>query len=123
MNNKNMSIELNEKYIKDLTILKLKRNYGFIEREEFRNELINLGINNGISDYAEMLTFIAFNVIVDRIEEMQGDDKVKLLFNEIVEVPYEEDPDAGHRWYHCLRNHRKWAFSTTDYRANPTLLP
>ena len=83
MNNKNMSIELNEKYIKDLTILKLKRNYGFIEREEFRNELINLGINNGISDYAEMLTFIAFNVIVDRIEEMQGDDKVKLLFNEI----------------------------------------
>ncbi|MDU2291596.1 MAG: hypothetical protein E7D69_16200, partial [Clostridium celatum] len=27
----------------------------------------------------------------DRIEEMQGDDKVKLLFNEIVEVPYEED--------------------------------
>lgn len=91
MNNKNISIELNEKYIKDLTILKLKRNYGFIEREEFRNELINLGINNGISDYAEMLTFIAFNVIVDRIEEMQGDDKVKLLFNEIVEVPYEED--------------------------------
>ena len=91
MNNKNISIELNEKYIKDLTILKLKRNYGVIEREEFRNELINLGINNGISDYAEMLTFIAFNVIVDRIEEMQGDDKVKLLFNEIVEVPYEED--------------------------------
>ena len=63
MNNKNMSIELNEKYIKDLTILKLKRNYGVIEREEFRSELINLGINNGISDYAEMLTFIAFTRI------------------------------------------------------------
>lgn len=91
MNNKNVSIELNEKYIKDLTILKLKRNYGFIERKEFRNELINLGINHGISDYAEMLTFITFNVIVGRIEEIQSDDKAKILFNEIVEIPYEED--------------------------------
>ena len=36
MSNKNIEIELNEEYIKKLTILKLKRNYGFIEREEFK---------------------------------------------------------------------------------------
>lgn len=89
MNDKNKLIGLNDKYIKELTILKLKRNYGLIERKEFREALINLGINHGFSDYVEMLTFVAFNVIVDRIEDMQ--DEVKVLFNEVVEVPYKDD--------------------------------
>lgn len=90
MNNKNIEIGLNEEYIKKLTILKLKRNYGFIEREEFKNELIKLGLED-ISDYVEMLTFISFRVILERIEEIQSDNKVKILFNEVVEVPYKDD--------------------------------
>ena len=91
MSNKNILMGLNDKYVKELTILKLKRNYGLIERKEFRDGLINLGVNHGFSDYVEMLTFVTFNVIVDRIEEIQSDDKVKILFNEVVEVPYEDD--------------------------------
>ena len=67
MSNKNIEIGLNEEYIKKLTILKLKRNYGFIEREEFKNELIKLGLEE-ISDYVEMLTFISLRVILERIE-------------------------------------------------------
>lgn len=91
MSNKNTEIELNEEYIKKLTILKLKRNYGFIEREEFKKELSKLGSDGEISDYAEMLTFICFRVILERIEEIQIDNKVKVLFNEVVEVPYDDD--------------------------------
>lgn len=34
--------ELNEDFIKEMTILKLKKNYGFIEREEFKEEVITL---------------------------------------------------------------------------------
>lgn len=90
MSNKNIEIELNEEYIKKVTILKLKRNYGFIEREEFKNELINLELEE-VSDYVEMLTFISFRVILERIEEIQSDNKVKILFNEVVEVPYKDD--------------------------------
>ena len=78
MSNKNIEIGLNEEYIKNLTILKLKRNYGFIEREEFKNELIKLGLEE-ISDYVDMLTFISFRVILERIEEIQSDNKVKIF--------------------------------------------
>ena len=90
MNNKNMSIELNEKYIKDLTILKLKRNYGVIEREEFKEAIINLRLKYGFSDYVEMISFIAFKVILDRIEELESEN-VRALFNENVEVPDGDD--------------------------------
>ena len=48
--------ELNEDFIKEMTILKLKKNYGFIEREEFKEEVIALGIKYGFSDYAEFLS-------------------------------------------------------------------
>ena len=44
-----------------------------------------------ISDYVYMLTFISFRVILERIEEIQSDNKVKILFNEVVEVPYKDD--------------------------------
>lgn len=82
--------EVNEKYIKDLTILKLKRNYDFIEREEYKQELKALVESHGFSDYAELLSFTAFNVIFNRIEDMQ-DENVKVIFNEEVEVPDGED--------------------------------
>ena len=81
---------LNEEYIKRMTILKLEKNYGFISREEFKKELLTLGEKYRFSDYAEMLSFVAFNVIVNRTGEMQSDN-VRILFNETVEVPYEED--------------------------------
>ncbi len=34
--------ELNDDSIKEMTILKLKKSYGFIEREEFKEEVITL---------------------------------------------------------------------------------
>lgn len=65
--------ELNEEFVKEMTILKLEKNYGFIEREEFQEEAIALGLKYGFSDYAELLSFISFKVIVDRIDEMQSE--------------------------------------------------
>lgn len=91
MISKNIPVELNDEYIRNVTILKLKRNYGFIEREEFKKELTKLGVEQGISDYEEMLTFVSFKVILERIEKIQSDNNVKILFNEIVEVPYKDD--------------------------------
>lgn len=91
MSNKNISVELNDEYIRNVTILKLKRNYGFVEREEFKRELTKLGAEGEISDYEEMLTFLSFKVILERIEEIQSDNNVKILFNEIVEVPHKDD--------------------------------
>ena len=77
--------EVNEKYIKNLTILKLKRNYDFIEREEYKQELKALVESHEFSDYAELLSFTAFNVIFNRIEDMQ-DENVKVIFNEEVKA-------------------------------------
>ena len=82
--------ELNEDFIKEMTILKLKKNYSFIEREEFKEDVIALGIKYDFSDYAELLSFTAFKVIVNRIEEMQSEN-VRILFNETVEVPCGDD--------------------------------
>ena len=63
-----ISNELNEEFIKEMTILKLERNYGFIEGEEFKEAVIALGLKYGFSDYAELLSFTAFKVIVNRID-------------------------------------------------------
>ena len=82
--------ELSEEFVKEMTILKLEKNYGFIEREEFQEEVIALGLKYGFSDYAELLSFISFKVIVDRIDEMQSEN-VRILLNETVEVPYGDD--------------------------------
>lgn len=76
----------NEDFIKEMTILKLKKNYNFIEREKFQEELLSLGLKYGFSDYVELLSFTAFKVIANRIEEMKSENP-KILFNEIVEVP------------------------------------
>lgn len=85
-----ISNELNEEFIKEMTILKLEKNYGFIEGEEFKEAVIALGLKYGFSDYAELLSFTAFKVIVNRIEEMQNEN-VRILFNETVEVPDGDD--------------------------------
>ena len=60
--------ELNEEFIKEMTILKLEKNYGFVEGEEFKEAVIALGLKYGFSDYAELLSFTDFKVIVNRIE-------------------------------------------------------
>lgn len=77
--------ELNESYIKEMIILKLKRNYELIERDEFKRELKELVKANGYSDYVELLSFRTINAIINRIEEMKNEN-VKILFNEEVEI-------------------------------------
>ena len=82
--------KLNEEFIKEMTILKLKKHYEFIEREEFKEAVIALGLKYGFSDYAELLSFTAFKTIVNRIEDMESEN-VRALFNENVEVPDGDD--------------------------------
>lgn len=79
--------QLYEDYIKDFTILKLKKHYGIIDKEEFRETLIDLTIMYSFTDFSDSLTFISFNAVLDRIEDMKIYESVKLLFNEIVKVP------------------------------------
>lgn len=80
----------NEEFVKEMTILNLKKNYSFIEREKFKEELLSLGLKYGFSDYVELMSFTAFKVIVNRIEEMKSENP-KVLFNEVVEVPDGDD--------------------------------
>lgn len=82
--------EFNQEFIKEMTILKLKKNYGFIEREEFREKIIALGLKYSFSDYVELLSLISFKEIVDRIEQMTSEN-IRVLFNEVVEIPDEDD--------------------------------
>ena len=82
--------EFNQAFIKEMTILKLKKHYEFIEREEFREKIIALGLKYSFSDYVELLSLISFKLIVDRIEQMTSEN-VRVLFNEVVEVPDEDD--------------------------------
>ena len=63
--------ELSEEFVKEMTILKLEKNYGFIEREEFQEEVIALGLKYGFSDYAELLSFISFKLYNKIIEKMK----------------------------------------------------
>ena len=42
MGNNNLTLQENEKFIKDLTILKLKKNFGFIKSDEYEEELIDI---------------------------------------------------------------------------------
>ena len=76
MNNNFLASKLDSEYIKDLTILKLKKNYKVIGDEEYKNMLLDLTMLNGYSDFTEMLSMTAFEMIIDRI------------FNEKVEVLY-----------------------------------
>ena len=73
MNNKNLFMQLDDKYIKELIILKLKKYYEFVKGEEYKNSFINLTITYWYSDFIEMLS---------RIE--QG--KVRILFNEEIKI-------------------------------------
>ena len=90
MENNYIANKLNEELVREMTILKLKKHYEFIEREEFKEAIINLRLKYGFSDYAELLSFTAFKVIVNRIDEMQNEN-VRILFNETVEVPDGDD--------------------------------
>ena len=90
MENNYIANKLNEELVREMTILKLERNYGFIEGEEFKEAIINLRLKYGFSDYAELLSFTAFKVILDRIEELESEN-VRALFNENVEVPDGDD--------------------------------
>lgn len=88
MNNNFLASKLDSEYIKDLTILKLKKNYKVIEDEEYKNMLLDLTMLNGYSDFTEMLSMTAFEMIIDRIENMESNEEVKIIFNEKVEVLY-----------------------------------
>lgn len=88
MNNNFLVSKLDSDYIKDLTILKLKKNYKLIKDEEYRNMLLDLTMLNGYSDFSEILSRTAFEIIIDRIENMESNEEVKILFNEKVEVLY-----------------------------------
>ena len=90
MENNYIANKLNEELVREMTILKLKKHYEFIEREEFKEAIINLRLKYGFSDYIEMISFIAFKVILDRIEELESEN-VRALFNENVEVPDGDD--------------------------------
>ena len=90
MENNYIANKLNEELVREMTILKLKKHYEFIEREEFKEAIINLRLKYGFSDYVEMISFIAFKVILDRIEELESEN-VRALFNENVEVPDGDD--------------------------------
>ena len=68
MNNNFLASKLDSEYIKDLTILKLKKNYKVIGDEEYKNMLLDLTMLNGYSDFTEMLSMTAFEMIIDRIE-------------------------------------------------------
>ena len=82
MENNYIANKLNEELVREMTILKLKKHYEFIEREEFKEAIINLRLKYGFSDYVEMISFIAFKVILDRIEELESEN---------VEVPDGDD--------------------------------
>ncbi|WP_196000446.1 hypothetical protein [Clostridium sp. 1001271B_151109_B4] len=88
MNSNFLSSKLDSEYIKALTILKLKKNYKVIEDEEYKSMLLDLTITNGYSDFTEILSMTAFEIIIDRIENMESKEEVKILFNEKVEVLY-----------------------------------
>ena len=88
MNNNFLASKLDSEYIKDLTILKLKKNYKVIGDEEYKNMLLDLTMLNGYSDFTEMLSMTAFEMIIDRIENMESNEEVKIIFNEKVEVLY-----------------------------------
>lgn len=90
MENNYIANKLNEELVREMTILKLKKHYEFIEREEFKEAIINLRLKYGFSDYAELLSFTAFKVILDRIEELESEN-VRALFNETVEIPDGDD--------------------------------
>ena len=86
MNNKNLFMQLDDKYIKELIILKLKRYYEFVKGEEYKNSFINLTITYGYSDFIEMLSRIALEKVVERISEISEQGKVRILFNEEVKI-------------------------------------
>ena len=72
MNNKNLFMQLDDKYIKELIILKLKKYYEFVKGEEYKNSFINLTI--------------ALEKVVERIREISEQGKVRILFNEEVKI-------------------------------------
>ena len=86
MNNKNLFMKLDDKYIKELIILKLKRYYEFVKGEEYKNSFINLTITYGYSDFIEMLSRIALEKVVEGISEISEQGKVRVLFNEEVKI-------------------------------------
>ena len=79
MNNNFLASKLDSEYIKDLTILKLKKNYKVIGDEEYKNMLLDLTMLNGYSDFTEMLSMTAFEMIIDRIENMESNEESQLL--------------------------------------------
>ena len=87
MVNNNLNLRENEKIVKDLTVLKLKKNFGFIKNDEYEEELIDLTTDYELTDFSETLSKIAFKAVLKEVEnmELEGED-VKVLLNEKLEL-------------------------------------
>lgn len=87
MVNNILSLEENEKCIKALTILKLKKNFEFITSDEYEEELIDLATDYTLTDFTETLSKIAFEEVLKQVKEMEmKEEVVKVLLNEKLEL-------------------------------------
>ena len=92
MGNNNLIVQENEKFIKDLTILKLKKNFGYIKNDEFEEELIDLTTDYKLTDFFEVLSKIAFEEVMRQVDEMEMEgDSVKVLLNEKLKLHCDGD--------------------------------
>lgn len=92
MGNNNLIVQENEKFIKDLTILKLKKNFGLIKSDEYEEELIDLTTDYKLTDFLEVLSKIAFEEVIKQVEEMEMEgDAVKVLLNEKLKLHCDGD--------------------------------
>lgn len=88
----NLSLEENEKLIKALTILKLKKNFEVITSDEYEEEMIDLATDYNLNDFSETLSKIAFEEVLKQVEEMESkNEAVKVLFNEKLKLYCDED--------------------------------
>lgn len=87
MINNNLSLEENEKCIKDLTILKLKKNFGRMTSDEYEEELIDLTTDYELTHFAETLSKIAFEEVLKQVDVMERESEVvQVLLNEKLEL-------------------------------------
>lgn len=83
MVNSDLSLKINEELIKDLTILKLKKNFGLISIEQYDEEVIDIASSYDCTDFTYTLSKIAFDEVLKQVEDMEDKDEVvKVLIKE-----------------------------------------
>ena len=87
MVNNDLNLRENEKFIKDLTILKLKKNFSFINNDEYEEEFIDLTTDYDLAYFSEVLSKIAFEAVLKQVEDMELEGEVvQVLLNEKLEL-------------------------------------